>query len=110
MVTAELAVGLPAVVLVLAVALSGVALGLDQLRCADAARAGARAASRGDPPAEVARLAIRAAPSGSRVSVTGAAEVTVTVSAPPPAVLDRLRIRLWAQGQASCLREQQGAW
>ena len=48
MATAELAVVLPAVLLVLAVALSALGLAIDQIRCVDAARAGARAAARGD--------------------------------------------------------------
>ena len=47
MVTAEFAVVLPAVVLVLALSLGALGLALDQIRCVDAARAGARAASRG---------------------------------------------------------------
>ena len=50
MVTAELAVVLPALLLVLAVALSALGLAVDQVRCVDAAAAGARAAARGDSP------------------------------------------------------------
>ena len=48
MVTAEFAVVLPAIVLVLGLSLGALGLALDQVRCVDAARAGARAASRGD--------------------------------------------------------------
>ena len=42
MVTAEFAVVLPAVVFVLALCLGAMGLALDQVRCVDAARAGAR--------------------------------------------------------------------
>ena len=59
MATAELAVVLPAVLLVLAVALSALGLAIDQIRCVDAARAGARAAARGDTAAAVTRRGAR---------------------------------------------------
>ena len=48
-----LCVAIPAVLLVLALGLSGVRLGLERLLCVDAARAGARAAARGDTAASV---------------------------------------------------------
>lgn len=69
MVTAEFAVVLPAVVLVLALCLGALGLAFDQVRCVDAARAGARAASRGDSNSAVAQVVRRAAPSGALVSV-----------------------------------------
>jgi len=56
---------LPAVVFVLALSLGALGLALDQVRCVDAARAGARAASRGDSDGAVALVAHRAAPSGA---------------------------------------------
>ncbi len=68
--TAELAVALPSLVLVLAVALGAVHLGLDQVRCVDAARLGARALARGEPEGAVLREVGAAAPPGARVSVT----------------------------------------
>jgi Flp pilus assembly protein TadG len=82
MVTAETAVVLPVLLLVLAAAVAALLVVGAQLRCVDAAREGVRAATRGDPPAEVTRVAAAAAPSGATVSraVTGSA-VTVTVSA-----------------------------
>lgn len=87
MVTAETAVALPAVVLVLAVCLGGVRVGVDQMRCVDAARAGARAAARGDADDSVRTLAERAAPPGSQVVVEhGGSDVVVIVQA--PAVVD----------------------
>jgi Flp pilus assembly protein TadG len=52
-VTAEFAVALPAVLLLLALLLSGAAAGVTQLRLEEAARAGARALARGEDPAAV---------------------------------------------------------
>lgn len=69
MVTAELAVALPAVVLVLGVCLAGVSAGIDQIRCVDAARLGARAAARGDTAAASRAAALAAAPEGAVVSI-----------------------------------------
>ncbi len=81
MVTAELAVALPAVVLVLALCLGGISLGIDQIRCVDAARLGARALARGETSAVVRDLAGRAGPSGAVVAVSaGGPEVRVEVS------------------------------
>lgn len=82
MVTAELAVAVPAVVLVLALCLGAVRAGVDQVRCVDAARIAARAAARGDPVDRVTSLALSAAPAGARVSVHAAPlGVAVTVRA-----------------------------
>ncbi len=52
-VTAEFAVALPAVLLLLAMLLAGVAAGITQLRLEEAARAGARALARGENAAAV---------------------------------------------------------
>lgn len=83
MATAELALVVPAVVLVLALCLSGLGLAIDQVRCVDAAWVAARAASRGEPVEEVAAHASQGAPDGSRVSVTRRGQdVQVTVTAP----------------------------
>lgn len=69
-VTAELALALPAVMAVLLVLLSTGQVVLSQVRCVDAARAGARAAARGDPNATVQSLAGALAPDQAIVSVT----------------------------------------
>jgi len=66
-VTAEFAVALPAVVAVLAVLLSAVAAATAELRCVDAARAGARAAARGETPSVAVAAAKAAAPSGATI-------------------------------------------
>lgn len=84
MVTAELAVAIPVVVLVLVICLAGLSAAVAQVRCVDAASAGSRAAARGDSPARVEELARRAAPDGAVVSVStrgGDALVTVRVRA-----------------------------
>jgi len=82
MVTAELAVAIPAVVLVLALCLAGVTVGIDQSRCVDAARVAARSAARGDTTGAVREIALAAAPAGATVAVAaGGTLVTVTVEA-----------------------------
>jgi hypothetical protein len=68
-VTAELALALPAVVLVLAAVLVTVAAGAAQLRCADGARAGARVAALGESDARVAAVARHLAGPGADVRV-----------------------------------------
>jgi Flp pilus assembly protein TadG len=84
MVTAEFAVVLPAVVLVLALSVGALGLALDQIRCVDAARAGARAASRGDSYAAVMIVTRRGAPSAAQVSMARSGElVTVSVASRP---------------------------
>jgi Flp pilus assembly protein TadG len=82
MATAELAVVLPALVLVIAAGLTTVSVILAQVRCVDAAREAARAAARGEAPDVVRSAAVRAAPGAARVEVASAGEeVRVTVSA-----------------------------
>jgi hypothetical protein len=81
MATAEFAVALPAVVLVLVVAMTAIGAGIDQIRCIDAARLAARALARGDSQGAAVGLARGAAPTGATVSlVTGGDLTTATVS------------------------------
>ena len=81
MVTAETAVVLPVLLLVLAGAVAAVTVVGAQLRCVDAAREGARAAARGETAA-VSGIAARTAPDGAVTAVSVAGdEVSVTVSA-----------------------------
>ena len=106
MVTAEFAVVLPAVVLVLALSLGALGLALDQVRCVDAARAGARAASRGDSYAAVLLVARRAAPSGALVSLETSDElVRVSVESPSRVAGSLLPTGLRARSTASAARE-----
>ncbi|MFL6240600.1 MAG: TadE family type IV pilus minor pilin [Actinomycetes bacterium] len=67
--TAELAVALPAVVLVIGAVLLVVAASTSQMRCADAARAGARAAARGESGAVALEAARSTAPKGATISM-----------------------------------------
>jgi Flp pilus assembly protein TadG len=106
MVTAEFAVVLPAVILVLAMSLGALGLALDQIRCVDAARAGARAASRGDSPGAVTLVASAAAPSDAVVSVgTSGDLVSVSVVSRPRVAASLLPAWLRASSTASAARE-----
>jgi Flp pilus assembly protein TadG len=93
-VTAETALVLPAVVLVLAAAVWVVSLAAATLRCVDAAREAARALARGETPALARQLAEQVAPAGAEMRTSsdgGLVRVTVSVRARPPGpVLGRL--------------------
>ncbi|GGK98714.1 hypothetical protein Sme01_59920 [Sphaerisporangium melleum] len=69
-VTAETAVALPALALVLGAALWAVAAVAAQVQCVDAAWLAARAAARGEALEAVDQAARRAAPAGAAVSVS----------------------------------------
>lgn len=80
--TAELAVLLPVVALLVGVVVALTSGAATQLRCSDAARAGARSAALGDDDAAVARVARRVAGEGARAAVArGDGWVVVTVEA-----------------------------
>ena len=105
MATAEVAVALPALVVLVAAGMTAVSVLTAQLRCVDAAREAARAAARGEDAAIVRSLAERSGPDGSDVQVTfGGQEVAVTVSAEADSVgglLPAVRV----QANAVALRE-----
>jgi hypothetical protein len=87
--TAELAVVLPAVVLLAALGVWSVLVGAAQLRCTDAAGVGVRALARGEPAADVRRVVGEVAPRGARVQLGTdgdlvAVEVRVLVPLPGP--------------------------
>jgi hypothetical protein len=105
MVTAEFAVVLPAVVFVLALSLSAVGLALEQVRCVDAARAGARAASRGDSYGAVMLLTRRAAPSDALVSMSATADLVQVSVVSRPRGGGSLPGWLRASSTASAVRE-----
>lgn len=93
MATAELAVALPSLVLVLAVALAAVDLGLDQVRCVDAARLGARLVARAEASPVVLSEVRRAAPDGAQVVIGRSGDTgTVTVTGRAPALLRALGV------------------
>lgn len=82
MVTAELALAMPALVLVLSLLLAVVGAASDLSRASDAARSAARAASIGTDAEAVREAALRLAPPGSDLSVRvsdGWVHVAVTV-------------------------------
>ncbi len=86
-VTAETAVVLPALVVVLVLCLWSVTVVGQQLRCIDAARVGARALARGETSAKARTAAQGAAPEGAIVTVhsaDGLAVVDVRYSAGMP--------------------------
>ncbi len=99
-VTAEAALVIPALVLFAASLVWALMAAAGQIRCVDAARAGARAASRSEP-AEVAVAAAReAAPPGARVEVERVGDLwRVRVAAPAPGPAG-IPLRLGAQAVA----------
>lgn len=103
MVTAELAVALPALVLVIVAGLYGVALVTAQLRCVDAAAVGARLAARGEGAQLVHAAALDAAPPAARLAIAHSSTVvtaTVTARVAPPG-LSRLLPGVTVVGRAS---------
>lgn len=106
MATAELAVAMPSVVLVLGLGLAALTAGADQVRCIDAARATARLAARGEPGSGAIAAGQRLAPQGSEIRVfTEAAEVTVVVTAPPVAGLRWVGVTFRPTADAVAARE-----
>ncbi|MGV9302332.1 TadE family type IV pilus minor pilin [Nonomuraea sp. NPDC003727] len=86
-VTAETAAVLPALMVVLAAALWAITVVNTHLRCVDAARAGARAAARGEPLAQVRERTKALAPRGAQVDIARGPETTrvdITARAHPP--------------------------
>ena len=78
---------LPVVVVAVAVVLAAASVGSAQLRCQDAARAGARVLARGEGGAAAQEVVLAVAPAGARSSLAGAAagpvRVDVEVSVTP---------------------------
>lgn len=65
--TAEAAVAIPTLVLLVTMLLCGVMASAGYIQCVDAASAGARAVARGESPSGVRQAVNSAAPSGARV-------------------------------------------
>src|SRR4051812_17813132 len=81
-VTVELALAMPVLFAVLGLVLWTVAAAGLRMDCTDAARAGARAAARGDSEASVRALVARVGPPGARLLMTRQGRlVTVSVQA-----------------------------
>jgi hypothetical protein len=106
-VTAEFAVALPAVLLLLALLLAGSAAGVTQLRLEEAARAGARALARGEDVATVDGIVRRLAGESATSAVDSDGEwLAVTVSARVPGAVGSLvpwtlTARAWARGESA---------
>ncbi|MFJ2719035.1 TadE family type IV pilus minor pilin [Streptomyces sp. NPDC087437] len=83
--SAEAAMVLPVLVLVVTTLVWVLLVVLAQIQCVDAARAGARAAARQDPDGAVTRVTRDVAPHGAEVTVTRRGDrVHVVVEADPP--------------------------
>ena len=97
-VTVEAALALCSLVLVLALALSGLSAVGAQLRCQDAAREAARLVTRGEPE-RARQVAASIAPEGARVDVRiSGDEVTVGVAGPAVRLLPGLVVSARAVG------------
>ncbi len=109
MVTAETAVVLPVLLLVLVCAVAALTVVGAQLRCLDAAREGARAAARGETDAVVSELAGRVAPERAVTAVRAEGDrIRVTVSA-TLAPLGPIPVRTRVSAEAVAVREPGGA-
>ncbi|MFD4760639.1 TadE family type IV pilus minor pilin [Streptomyces sp. NPDC058439] len=99
-VTAEAALAIP-VLVVFALALVWALMAASaQIRCVDAARAGARAAARSEPEPQVLEVARSAAPGGAEIAMERAGELwRVRVAAPTPG-LGPLALTLHAEAVA----------
>ncbi|MGC2999721.1 TadE family type IV pilus minor pilin [Streptomyces sp. G35A] len=83
-VTAESAMVLPVLVMFATALVYGLLVVAAQIQCVDAARTGARAAARQDPPDAVVDVTREAAPPGAKITVSRDAEqVRVAVVARP---------------------------
>ncbi|MFB4316308.1 TadE family type IV pilus minor pilin [Actinomadura sp. 21ATH] len=104
MVTAEIAVALPALVLVTAFSMWGVTAASVQVACTDAARSGARAAARGEALPAVEAMVVAALPAGAQVDVRRDAAISlVEVSVPvsPPGHTNVLPLTVQAEARAA---------
>jgi Flp pilus assembly protein TadG len=103
--TAELAAGLPALMLLLLAGLTAVSAVTTQTQCVDAAREGALAAARGEPG--VATAARVAPPGAAIVLVQDDATVTVTITSPVRVLGSHLPV-ITVEASAVAAREPDG--
>ncbi|WP_443065310.1 TadE family type IV pilus minor pilin [Streptomyces sp. NBC_00536] len=98
--TAEAALVIPALVLFAALLVWALMAAAAQIRCVDAARAGARVAARSEPAEAALAAAREAAPAGARVELERTGDLwQVRVSAPAPGP-GSLPVRLGARAVA----------
>ena len=108
-VTAEFAVALPAVLLLLALLLAGAAAGATQLRLEEAALAGARALARGESQASAQAIVSRLAGASATAAIAADGEwVSVTVADRVPGPLGST-VPWTLTAQASTRSEAAGA-
>ncbi|MFD1829137.1 MULTISPECIES: TadE family type IV pilus minor pilin [Streptomyces] len=91
--TAETAVVVPSLVALLGLLLWGVAASVAQIRCVDAAGAGARAAARDEPPERIRQAVRTVAPRGAGVEMAREGDlvrvrVTARAAGPGPLGVD----------------------
>ncbi|MFF9647413.1 TadE family type IV pilus minor pilin [Streptomyces sp. NPDC014622] len=99
-VTAEAAMAIPVLVVFALSLVWALMAAAAQIRCVDAARAGARAAARSEPEAQALEAARMAAPGGAEVSMERTGELwRVRVAAPTPG-LGPLALTLHAEAAA----------
>lgn len=109
-VTAEFAVVLPALVLVLILVVGAGVIGIAQVRVYEAARAGAREAARGEPVHDIEKAAKRKAGPGSTVTVSqGGAFAKVRVKTTLPKALHPIMKDVEASAEARTEGESHGS-
>ena len=110
-VTAELALGLPLLLVVTWSMVWLLSVVVEQIRVVDAAREAARSLARGDPESQAVALARRVAPDGARVRVSASGDhVLVRVSSratAPGGLLDGMGVTVDAE--AVSLAEEGGS-
>ena len=106
MATAEFAVAVPAIVMVLVLGISALVTLTDQVKCVDAARATARLLARGDSQAAAVAQGRLLAPGGASIEVGGSgAVVSVRVVGRPVPPLAWLGSKAAPRGAAVAVRE-----
>lgn len=110
-VTAETAVVIPLLVGLAGLLVWGLTAAAAQVRCVDAARAGAREAARSEPAGDVMAAARAAAPSGARVSVWHDGDlVRVRVTVPAPRFPITLTAEAAALDESAVRADGDGGW
>jgi Flp pilus assembly protein TadG len=103
--TAELAAGLPALMLLLLAGLTAVAAVTTKAQCVDAARDGALAAARGEPGESAAT---RIAPAGAQVSVAAGGDTATASVQAQVRLLGRLLTGITVRATAVAAMEPDG--
>lgn len=112
MVTAETAMVIPVLVVLMLILVWIVSLGIAQVRLIDASREAARMAARGDAPSESVRMAKKIAPDGTRIDLGESKGMTrvraeLTVHADLPLIGDLGAVDLRAESSSMSEEAQQ---